>query len=78
MVSKTITISEKAYNALQREKLEHESFSDVIIRLTKRFGKIIESFGKWDMSDEEEAMIENDLSEVWASWSKELQTKGKK
>ena len=72
MVSKTITISENAYYALQREKLEYESFSDVIIRLTKRFGKIMESFGKWDMSDEEEAMIKNDLDEAWASWSKEL------
>lgn len=78
MGSKTITITEKAYYALKREKLEHESFSDVIIRLTKRFGKIMESFGKWDMSDKEEAMIKNDLSEVWTSWSKELQTKDKK
>ncbi|MFX1296331.1 MAG: antitoxin VapB family protein [Promethearchaeota archaeon] len=78
MGSKTITISEKAYYALQREKLEHESFSDVIIRLTKRFGKIMECFGKWDMCDEEEAMIKNDLSEIWASWSKELEKKEKK
>jgi len=78
MGSKTITISEKAYYALQREKLENESFSEVIIRLTKRFGKIMESFGKWDMSDKEEAMIKNDLSEVWTSWSTELQTKDKK
>ncbi len=77
MGSKTITISEKAYYALKREKLEHDSFSDVIIRLTKRFGKIIESFGKWDMSDEEEAMIKIDLSEVWNSWSKELQKEDK-
>ncbi|MHA1489861.1 MAG: antitoxin VapB family protein [Promethearchaeota archaeon] len=78
MGSKTITISENAYYALKREKLEHESFSDVIIRLTKRFGKIMESFGKWDMSDEEEAMIKNDLDEAWAFWSKELQKKEKK
>ncbi len=79
MRSKTITISEKAYYALKREKLKHESFSDVIIRLTKkkRFGKILESFGKWDMSDEEEVMIKIDLSEVWTSWSKELPTEEK-
>jgi len=78
MGSKTITITKKAYYALKREKLENESFSEVIIRLTKRFGKIMESFGKWDMSDKEEAMIKNDLSEVWASWSNELQKKDKK
>jgi len=78
MGSKTITISEKAYWALKKEKLENESFSDVIIRLTKRFGKIMESFGKWEMSDEEEAMIKIDLSEVWNSWSKELQKEDKK
>ena len=77
MGSKTITISEKAYWALKKEKLENESFSDVIIRLTKRFGKIMESFGKWEMSDEEEAMIKIDLSEVWSSWSKELQKEDK-
>ncbi len=77
MRSKTITISEKAYYALKREKLKHESFSDVIIRLTKRFGKILESFGKWDMSDEEEVMIKIDLSEVWTSGSKELPTEEK-
>ena len=61
---KTIKISEKAYYALQREKLAHESFSDVIIRLTKRFGKIMESFGKWDMSDDEEAMIKKDINDL--------------
>jgi len=77
MGSKTITISEKAYYALKKEKLENESFSAVIIRLTKRFGKIMESFGKWEMSDEEEAMIKIDLSEVWSSWSKELQKEDK-
>ncbi|MFX1237831.1 MAG: antitoxin VapB family protein [Promethearchaeota archaeon] len=72
MGSKTITISEKAYRTLKREKLEHESFSDVIIRLTKRFGKIMESFGKWELSDEEEEKMKKDLNEVWDSWSKDL------
>ncbi|MBN1799895.1 MAG: antitoxin VapB family protein [Candidatus Lokiarchaeota archaeon] len=72
MGSKTITISEKAYRTLKREKLEHESFSDVIIRLTKRFGKIMESFGKWEMSDEEEKKMKKDLNEAWDSWSKDF------
>ena len=38
----------------------------------------MESFGKWEMSDEEEAMIKIDLSEVWNSWSKELSKEDKK
>ncbi len=72
MGSKTVTISEEAYQALLREKHKNESFSDTILRLTKRFGRIMESFGKWDMSDEEEKKVEEDLNKVWASWSQNL------
>ncbi len=74
MGSKTITISEQAYEALQREKLENESFSDVILRLTRRFGKIIESFGKWDMNDDEEKAMKEDLNKAWTIWSKNFNT----
>ncbi len=35
MAHKTLTISEDAYNALKRLKKERESFSDVILRITK-------------------------------------------
>jgi predicted CopG family antitoxin len=35
MAHKTLTISEKAYNALKRVKREGESFSDTILRITK-------------------------------------------
>ena len=73
MGSKTITISEQAYKALQREKLENESYSDTILRLTKRFGRIMESFGKWEMSDEEENRMQNDLNKAWTLWSKNLE-----
>ncbi|NVM04520.1 MAG: antitoxin [Candidatus Helarchaeota archaeon] len=73
MGSKTITISEQAYKALQREKLENESYSDTILRLTKRFGRIMESFGKWEMSDEEENRMQNDLNKAWILWSKNLE-----
>ncbi len=36
MVVKTITITEEAYRYLQARKTGEESFSDVILRLTKR------------------------------------------
>jgi predicted CopG family antitoxin len=36
---KTITISEEAYNALAAKKEEHESFTDVILRVTSDRGK---------------------------------------
>ena len=68
MGSKTITISEEAYNALLKEKLKNESFSDVILRLTKRFGRIMESFGKFQMNDDEYLEIEKDLKNLWDSW----------
>jgi len=35
MAHKTLTISEEAYNALKRLKREVESFSDVILRITR-------------------------------------------
>jgi len=33
---KTITISVEAYNALKRAKQDYESFTDIILKLTKR------------------------------------------
>ncbi|WP_290598268.1 MULTISPECIES: antitoxin VapB family protein [unclassified Archaeoglobus] len=35
MAHKTLTISEEAYNALKKLKKRGESFSDVILRITK-------------------------------------------
>jgi predicted CopG family antitoxin len=36
MAHKTLTISEEAYNALARAKSKDESFTKVILRLTKK------------------------------------------
>jgi predicted CopG family antitoxin len=36
MAHKTLTISEEAYDALAREKSRDESFTKVILRLTKK------------------------------------------
>ncbi|MBD3229486.1 MAG: antitoxin [Candidatus Lokiarchaeota archaeon] len=75
MGSKTITISDAAYESLLKEKLENESYSDVILRLTKRFGSIFDSFGKWDMSKEEEETMKDDLEKMWSAWSNNIQKK---
>ena len=44
MVVKTLTIKEKAYDALYGLKRENESFSDVILRLAEEKKGIITSF----------------------------------
>jgi predicted CopG family antitoxin len=65
MGTKTISIKDEAYQALLREKIDKESFTDVIMRITKRTGKIADCFGAWKMTDEEEAAIEVELTKGW-------------
>ena len=65
MATKTISVTEKAYEALLREKKSKESFTDTILRITKKSGKLADCFGTWKMTDEEEAAIRSELSEGW-------------
>jgi predicted CopG family antitoxin len=65
MATKTISVTEKAYEALLREKKNKESFTDTILRITKKSGKLADCFGTWKMTDEEEAAIRSELSEGW-------------
>ncbi|MBI2579400.1 MAG: antitoxin [Candidatus Aenigmarchaeota archaeon] len=67
MGTKTISILDEAYESLKREKDNEESFSDVILRLTKKRGRIMDSFGKWKMSDKE---VNNFMSELKRSWER--------
>lgn len=48
MAHKSLTISEDAYNALRNLKNENESFTDVILRLSKqnKMGKLSELIRK--------------------------------
>jgi predicted CopG family antitoxin len=53
MTSKTISVSEDAYDLLDKMKLKDESFSEVIRRLAKR-RSIADCAGLWvDVSNEE-------------------------
>ena len=65
MGTKTISIKNEAYEALRREKIGKESFTDTILRITKKSGKISDCFGTWKMTDEEEKAIKAELAKGW-------------
>ena len=65
LASKNISITEEAYEALQREKGREESFTDAILRLTRKRGKLSDCFGSWKMTDKEQTEIENELTKGW-------------
>jgi predicted CopG family antitoxin len=59
MGTKTITITEEAYKKLKVEKMEGESFSEVIGRLTDRSRKdLMEFAGAWKDFNVEEIIKE--------------------
>jgi len=65
MGTKTISIKDEAYEALLGEKVNKESYTQTILRLTKKSGKIADCFGTWKMTDEEEKAIWVELSKGW-------------
>ncbi len=65
MATKTISITEEAYEALKHEKKEKESFTETILRITRKSGRLRDSYGTWKMTDEEENAILNELEEGW-------------
>lgn len=65
MTTKNISITKEAYEALLREKGKEESFTEAILRLTERSGRLSDCFGSWSMSDEEEAKISRELAAGW-------------
>lgn len=73
MTSKNISITKEAYDALQREKKESESFTETILRLTQKTGKLTDCFGTWRMSDREEAKMKRELSSGWKKAAERLQ-----
>ena len=44
-MTKTISLSDEAYELLRRHKLAHESFSDAVTRLARLSGKLSDVIG---------------------------------
>lgn len=65
MVTKTISITQEAYEALLHEKINNESFTDTILRVTRKTGKLMDCFGAWKMTDEEEKNIQSQIADGW-------------
>jgi predicted CopG family antitoxin len=68
MSTKTISITKDVYDMLLVEKEEDESFSDVISRIVKRRSKLSDSFGKWEMTNEEIQKFKSELHNMWQEW----------
>ncbi|UCE38472.1 MAG: antitoxin [Thermoplasmata archaeon] len=71
MVTKTITITKSAYEALIREKRERESFSNLALRLTSKHGTLKECLGLWKLSQKERKIFE-DIKKSWEDSDDEL------
>jgi len=72
IVTKNISITEEAYDALQRQKRNNESFTQIILRLTQSRGKLSDLYGAWKMTDEEEAGITRELTKGWKRAGKRM------
>jgi len=65
MGTKTITITNEAYDALSKQKRAEESFSETINRITKTTGKLADCYGTWKMDDEEAQELTTNLDAHW-------------
>jgi predicted CopG family antitoxin len=72
MATKNISITEEAYEALQRQKRKNESFTQIILRLTHSRGNLSDLYGTWKMTDEEETRITGELSKGWKRTGKRM------
>jgi predicted CopG family antitoxin len=72
MASKNISITDEAYEALQRQKRNNESFTQIILRLTQGTGKLSDLYAAWQMTPEEETRITGELSKGWRRAGKRM------
>jgi len=65
MASKTLSVTEDVYYLLAREKFKDESFSEVIKRLVKSRGKLIDCAGLWkNLTDDDIQEIKNQIKKL--------------
>ncbi len=73
MTSKTISVSEDAYELLKKMKLNGESFTETIRRLAKR-RRITDCAGLWsDVPEKEMEAVRESIDELRRSASKSLE-----
>ncbi|WP_424004847.1 antitoxin VapB family protein (plasmid) [Haloarcula salina] len=74
MATKTITVTEEAYERLREMKREDESFTDVLLRMTGGEQDIMKGFGAWKDSGlrEEVEAARDDLDEDFRERQDEL------
>ncbi|MEY7850467.1 antitoxin VapB family protein [Natrarchaeobius sp. A-rgal3] len=48
MGTKTITVTEEAYDRLKEHKREGESFTETILRITGENRNVMKGFGSWE------------------------------
>ncbi|NVM27248.1 MAG: hypothetical protein HWN65_00290 [Candidatus Helarchaeota archaeon] len=63
-MAKNIAVSDEVYELLSRFKLPGESFSDVIKRVIKRGGKLMDLAGKKTITKEQWVTVTNKYSNV--------------
>ena len=74
-MTKTISVTDEAYEALMREKRDMESFTDVIIRLAKR-AKLSNFAGIWkDIPESDLKEAQEKLQTFWAGFEKEVKAR---
>ncbi|WP_247729514.1 antitoxin VapB family protein [Halovivax limisalsi] len=51
MGTKTITVTEEAYESLEAHKRDDESFTEAILRITGSERDVMKGFGSWEGAD---------------------------
>jgi predicted CopG family antitoxin len=73
MGRKNISITYEAYRALNMERRKGESFTEAILRLTRKSGRLMDCFGTWEKSDKEKgAIFDKELPAGWSRSNKSL------
>ncbi|HLC84479.1 MAG TPA: antitoxin VapB family protein, partial [Candidatus Nanoarchaeia archaeon] len=73
MVTKTITVTEDAYESIKSLKSKEESFSELFLRLSDQKMKIKDLFGILGKSEEEAKLMQQRLKQYRQKFSKDAE-----